>query len=294
MKMISYAQNFEDVILNRAFPDVTDGFYIDIGACHPVYHSVTKSFYEKGWRGINVEPVRACYQLCCDDRPRDINLHLGISNREGTLELYEAPSSVGRSTFTADWTERWNQVDGCEFVATTVAVTTLAKLCEQHVDRAVDFLKIDVEGHEREVLEGADLRRWRPKVMVLEGETTEPWHDLLDAAGYEFATFDGINQYYTSYECRDLIPLLNAPVSLVKDNFVLFEHLTERHGLQVSLEHTQGELAAARGEIQALREQLARFENVGPRSLAVAKRLQHMAHTYPAIRSFARKVVRAK
>ncbi len=56
MPFISYASNFEDVLLNRIFKDVADGFYIDIGADHPVYSSTTKSFYDRGWSGVNVEP----------------------------------------------------------------------------------------------------------------------------------------------------------------------------------------------------------------------------------------------
>ena len=94
MKIISYAQNYEDVLLNRLFPDRPGGFYIDVGAYHPVFHSVTKLFYERGWQGVNIEPIPSMFKLLADDRPRDVNLHMGLSNVEGNLTFYEVPADM--------------------------------------------------------------------------------------------------------------------------------------------------------------------------------------------------------
>ena len=69
-RFVSYAQNFEDVILWRALHDVTPGFYIDIGANSPTIDSVTKAFYERGWRGINVEPPLHFFWCQCVPRRR--------------------------------------------------------------------------------------------------------------------------------------------------------------------------------------------------------------------------------
>ena len=80
--MISYSQNREDVLLNRLFPERSSGFYIDVGACYPVIHSVTKLFYDRGWRGINIEPLPSLSAVLTNDRPRDINLRMGLSNCE--------------------------------------------------------------------------------------------------------------------------------------------------------------------------------------------------------------------
>jgi FkbM family methyltransferase len=229
MKFLSYAQNFEDVILNRAFKGQDQGFYIDIGAAHPVGHSVTKNFYERGWNGINIEPGTAAFALVVADRTRDINLNVGISRTPGQLTFYEAPDSIGLSTFNDDWREKWHQTDGHNFVEKTVPVMTLTDLCEQYVHQPIDFLKIDVEGHEPEVLAGADFFRWRPKVVVVEGDR-ELYQEKLLESNYLHATFDGVNHYFVSAEESRLIPLLNAPVSLVADNFELHETISERFG----------------------------------------------------------------
>ena len=90
MTMISYAQNFEDVMLNRVFSDIKNGFYIDVGANDPVIDSVTKHFYDNGWTGINIEPVSEHFQALLAQRPKDINLQLAISLEEGELEFWES------------------------------------------------------------------------------------------------------------------------------------------------------------------------------------------------------------
>lgn len=71
MTFISYAQNFEDVRLWRALKQFEHGFYIDVGANDPSHDSVTKTFYDHGWEGINVEPMQNYYDSLCQQRPRD-------------------------------------------------------------------------------------------------------------------------------------------------------------------------------------------------------------------------------
>lgn len=87
MTFISYAQNFEDVLINRVFKHKAKGFYIDVGALHPTIDSVTKAFYDIGWSGINIEPIKEYYELVQEERPRDINLNIALSNIEDKLEF---------------------------------------------------------------------------------------------------------------------------------------------------------------------------------------------------------------
>ena len=82
MTMVSYAQNHEDVLLDRAFPRGKPGFYIDVGANEPVRNSVTKHFYELGWHGINVEPAAHPFALLAAERERDVNLNVAVSDSE--------------------------------------------------------------------------------------------------------------------------------------------------------------------------------------------------------------------
>src|SRR5687767_10524500 len=81
--LISYAQNFEDVMIARLFPHDYCGFYIDIGAAHPTHLSVTKHFYDSGWSGVNVEPLPRFFQKLAAARPRDINLQAMIGAADG-------------------------------------------------------------------------------------------------------------------------------------------------------------------------------------------------------------------
>jgi FkbM family methyltransferase len=266
MRFVSYAQNFEDVILNRAFKDRDQGFYIDVGAADPVGHSVTKNFYERGWQGINIEPGSTAFALVQADRTRDINLNVGIGRIPGEFLFYEAPDSVGISTFNEDWRQFWQNRDGQVFVEKTVKVMTLAQVCELHVHEPIDFLKIDVEGHENEVIAGADFFRWRPKVVVVEGGRKRFDQKLLES-NYLHATFDGVNNYFVAEEHKDLIPLLARPVSLVIDNFELHEAVSERIGHLSALKHLdeakqrchdlESEVSEARRTIEVMTDQLA-------------------------------------
>src|SRR3954464_403823 len=94
---ISYAQNKEDVILQALLKGAKKGFYVDVGANHPVHESVTKLFYEKGWSGVNIEPANELHLLLSADRPRDINLKVGVSNREDELVFREYKRGDGLS-----------------------------------------------------------------------------------------------------------------------------------------------------------------------------------------------------
>src|SRR5580700_8067787 len=96
--MISYAQNFEDVLLDRLFENRDSGFYVDVGAMDPVHDSVTKAFYDRGWRGINIEPHPQFYERLVAERSRDINLNVAVGDVEETRTLYAFPGE-GLSTF---------------------------------------------------------------------------------------------------------------------------------------------------------------------------------------------------
>ena len=95
MSFISYAQNFEDVMLWRAFQHVERGFYIDVGANDPTIDSVTKAFYEVGWHGINLEPLISHHADLVRDRPNDINLICAAGADIGEIELWECDTVIG-------------------------------------------------------------------------------------------------------------------------------------------------------------------------------------------------------
>ncbi len=269
-KMMSYADNFEDVVLARAFPDDRPGFYIDVGAFDPVEHSVTKHFSEHGWSGINIEPNPAPFARLRRDRPRDANLNIGLSDRAGQLTLFEAPSacwSVDRNLLTG-----WFGAAPGEVVERQVPVMTLARVCEAHVPPGVtiDFLKVDVEGHEAAVLAGHDWARWRPRIVLVEANDVESWEPLLLDADYHFALFDGINRFYVRAEDRHLLPSLSVPANAA-DQFLIHGYVARIHDLE---------------------QRLALAANLSQGELAVASHLHTLRHKHPRLASLLRPIAR--
>ena len=269
--MISYAENREDVLLDRVFPRGVEGFYIDIGANVPVEGSITKHFYDLGWRGINIEPSSAFEQLAAA-RERDINLNVGVSDRAGTLPFFEfAPPSSTASTFSPEAAALHREA-GLSFVERSVAVRTLTDICAEYVEGTIDFLSVDVEGHELQVLRGADWSRWRPRVVLVEATrprtttdssgttplTHELWEPVLLEAGYIFASFDGLNRYYVRSEDERLVASLRVPVN-VTDDYIPHELATQIEHWRQAFESAQRQLAAARAVNESLTEERAAF-----------------------------------
>ncbi|VFT44995.1 methyltransferase [Pseudomonas aeruginosa] len=197
MPFVSYAQNLEDVRLWRALKLFPRGFYIDVGANHPRIDSVTLAFYERGWRGINIEPLPHLHRELERERPEDLNLNLAIGEREGRATLYEMAAS-GLSTLDPELA-RQRQAEGCTATPREVKVSTLDAICAAHVEGPIHFLKIDVEGLEGAVLRGLDLNRWRPWLILAETpfDHDPEWKAPLLAAGYRFVHFDGPQRLFT-------------------------------------------------------------------------------------------------
>ncbi len=203
---LSYAQNLEDYHLARLFAGQADGFYIDIGAGHPVADNVSYWFYLQGWRGLVVEPQQDLAALYAHIRPRDIAVCGLVGRTPGEADFHVVERLHGFST-TDEAHARGAAAFGADFRTLRMPVTTLAALCEAHAPARIDFLKVDVEGAEAEVLAGADWKRWRPRVVVAEavapGSMAEAWLDwdtLLTGHRYRFAFFDGLNRFYVAEE----------------------------------------------------------------------------------------------
>jgi FkbM family methyltransferase len=226
-RFVSYAQNGEDVLLWRALGSIQNGFYIDVGAYDPLKDSVTQAFYERGWHGINVEPVPSNASSFVRTRARDLTLMVAASNENGSRQFYEVEGS-GLSSFDdrdlhlhrqAGWTVREH----------TVPTFTLAEICRLHAAPVIHFLKIDAEESELQVLEGADLTTFRPWIILVESVLPNSsqashmaWESILFEAGYEFLFFDGLNRYYASREKAEAMrPHFNRPANPL-DHFVTY------------------------------------------------------------------------
>jgi FkbM family methyltransferase len=249
--LTSYSQNHEDVLLARLFPPGVPGFFVDVGAMDPVLHSVTKLFSDRGWQGVNVEPAAAHFARLQAGRPRDVCLNVGLSDHEGTLTLYESDPNAGWSTFSEAIAAQHRDA-GIPLLERSVPVMTLAQVCQKYVTGTIDFLSIDVEGHERQVIQGGDWRTWRPRVVLV--EATEPnttitthhqWEHLLLEADYVFAAFDGLNRYYVRAEDEHLAAALATPVNVL-DDYVPHGYESRIADLSFRLDASERHLAASR------------------------------------------------
>jgi FkbM family methyltransferase len=251
--MISYAQNGEDIVLWRAFRQQPRGFYIDVGANHPVDDSVTKLFYDQGWRGINIEPQPHLHEILVAQRPRDVNLNLGVSAAPGSLELHEIVQTDGLSTFSIEMIDRYRR-EGREIVTRQIPVMTLAQVYVDHDVQDVDFLKIDVEGYEAEVLQGTDFDTVRPRVLVIERTFPERWQDLVAKAGYTHVQFDGINDFFVrNEELDELGELVAQPATIALDGFDPYLYVHQLEVAAANIKALQHEVAALRAEARPRR-----------------------------------------
>lgn len=223
--MLSYAQDFEDVLLNRLFRSKPNGFYIDVGACDPVALSATKFFYDLGWNGINIEPVPEAWQRFKWFRRRDTNLNLAAGARH-ERRLFHQGAQAAFSSFNPELALRPSRKKALKTYK--VEVRTLAEICTDYQVGEIDFMLVDVSGAEQEVLEGADFTRWRPRVLVIdaghlqsEHETPTPpwkqWEPLVLGAGYLFACQGNVNRFYLRREDEEFLPCFAYPAAFQKN-----------------------------------------------------------------------------
>jgi FkbM family methyltransferase len=283
----SYAQNFEDVMLWRALKHVENGVYVDVGAQHPVVDSVSLAFYEQGWRGVHVEPAPAYADLLRKLRPDEVVIQAALDAKPGRLAFFDI-KQTGLSTADKDIARR-HQEAGFEVHEIAVPCLTLDEVLSALAGKEIQWLKIDVEGYERQVLEGWASAA-RPWVLVIEStlpltqtESHQDWEQLIIDRGYAFAYADGINRFYVASGHLDLLAAFRHGPNYF-DGFTLSENSPfcvnlnstitglRQHGnaLEAELrarEHQatealraigqlEGELAQSRAQSDALREDL--------------------------------------
>jgi FkbM family methyltransferase len=268
MGIVSYAQNFEDVLLWRALGHIPNGFYIDIGAQHPVIDSVSKAFYEHGWRGVSVEATTTYADMLRKDRPDELVLQVAVSDLPGTMTFYEIPKT-GLSTGDKSIADK-HQESGFEVLETVVTCITLANVFEQAGQRDIHWLKIDVEGMEGKVLAGWAASAVRPWVLVIEStypntqiDMHQDWQQLVFERGYQEAYFDGLSRYYVLATHTDIAARFKLPPNIF-DGFLIAPtssysipsqkllHLAEQRHLDA--------LKQAQEDMQSLRDSLAQRE----------------------------------
>ena len=225
MTLVSYAQNFEDVILWRALKHVQNGRYIDIGAWEPELHSVSKAFYDKGWRGVHVEPVPLHAEKLRQARPDEVVVEAAVGLGGGTSDI----TVIAETGLSTGQTDIANQHLALPYTQTKIKVAKmpLSALFETYASDEVHWLKIDVEGMEEEVLRSWQGHPARPWVLVVEStlpnkpkQNYHVWESEVLARGYNFVYFDGLNRFYI-HESHPELRSVFGPGPNVFDDYVL-------------------------------------------------------------------------
>jgi FkbM family methyltransferase len=187
-----FSQEGEDIILSRVFEGKSEGFYVDIGAHHPTRFSNTHFFYQLGWRGINIEPYEEVRGKFDQLRSGDINLTLAVSNSQGLADFYVFKESA-LNTFDESLSKEYQNLGYEISDVRKVETRKLSDILKQYMKDAkeLNFMSIDVENHELEVLQSNDWNKYRPNIILVEilnfdmhDPVKSPVHRFLSDQGY--------------------------------------------------------------------------------------------------------------
>ncbi|MFN2532384.1 MAG: FkbM family methyltransferase [Pyrinomonadaceae bacterium] len=203
----SFSSAGEDMILRHILgSDKMRGFYIDVGAFHPTLFSNTYFFYINGWRGINIEARPGSKRLFDKVRPRDINLEMGVSSDSGTMTYYFIGEDSTMNSFSEEFLHdigMWENVKS----EIPVPISPLSAILDRYLlpGQSIEFMNVDVEGHDFEVLASNDWSRFRPKIIVVEDEGLDVGNSrivqMMKDYGYSVCAqnviiLDKINEYF--------------------------------------------------------------------------------------------------
>jgi FkbM family methyltransferase len=207
-KLISYSQNGEDIVLSRVLSNVRSGTYLDIGAGDSISDSVTKLFYDNGWRGINVEPDLRLFETLERDRPKDQNLFACVSLEPGDVSFWQATThgwSTSNSTIA-------NQISELEVISPQTRRGIKLDDLLQSFPSEIHFMKIDCEGDEASIIKTSTFTKKRPWIIIV--ETIKPRSNesnfaeikmILLERKYSATFYDGLNHYFVDMNNPELI-----------------------------------------------------------------------------------------
>ncbi len=160
-----YSQCAEDVSIRRFFPKGYRGFFVDVGCFHPKKYNNTWRLYKKGWRGINVDIDSIKIEGFNIVRPHDTNINCAVANTEGEVSYFANGFYSLSISLDKNFTERKSG-----YISKTTRCAKLTSLIDEtrHKDREIDFLRVDAEGHDIEVLKSLDFDRYNPKLIAVE------------------------------------------------------------------------------------------------------------------------------
>lgn len=193
---LSYSQEGEDLLIKRFLNNKEKGFYIDIGAHHPTRFSNTFSFYEKGWSGINVDPLPGIMDKFNTQRPNDINIEAGVSIEEQEL-IYYMFNEPALNTFSKEEAQKKDGLSIYKIIEQRkIRTYPLSSILDKYIKSGtlIDFMTIDVEGLDLDVLKSNDWEKYRPGLLLVEDLKKQSIENFINSSEmYKFLK----NQDYT-------------------------------------------------------------------------------------------------
>jgi FkbM family methyltransferase len=190
----SWSQEGEDLILARFMEPRTKGFYVDVGAHDPFRFSNTAYFHARGWTGLAIEPDPDGATLIRRYRRKDVVVNLGVAQTKSEMTFFRFDEPA-LNTFSATIAERRQKEDGYKIIEQTkVPVDRLDNILSQHLPagQKIDFMTVDAEGFDLEVLESNDWTRFRPEIVVAEcfeidlrASDNDPTIGFMASVGYD-------------------------------------------------------------------------------------------------------------
>lgn len=166
----SFSQEGEDLLLKRIFEHKKNGFYIDVGAHHPFRFSNTYLFYKKGWKGINLDAMPNSMKIFEKHRPRDINLEIPVG-KDGEKLVYYIFNEPALNTFDKNRIEAIVSKSVYTLIREMeIQIRSLKSILDEYLPKGqnIDFMSIDVEGLDFEVLKSNDWKKYRPEILLVE------------------------------------------------------------------------------------------------------------------------------
>lgn len=204
-----FSQEGEELIVSRLFGYKNKGYYVDIGCYHPKRFSNTYSFYLNGWRGINIDANIDTINLFKKYRKKDINILCGVGGQSGASLKYYRFNEGAANTFDEEIAKNLidNSVYKCIDVQ-EIEIKTLAELLEMHLpkDQQIDFMDIDVEGLDLQVVQSNDWDRFRPRYLLVESDPQMSIREIenLEIAKYlESVNYEMYGRFYHTLLWRD-------------------------------------------------------------------------------------------
>lgn len=196
---VSYSQFGEDVFLTGELGyEKTDGTYVDIGCFHPVFRSNTYIFYQRGWRGLAIDPNPHFSSEWSRYRPRDIFLNLAIAKDAGKKTYLMHKRSPEKNTV-VDETQA-SDFDSSEYSASSCEALPLSGILDKHLaGRRIDLLSVDCEGRDLEVLETNNFSKYRPFMIAVEDCDISPvtrTNQFLEGLGYKYMAYIGLTKIF--------------------------------------------------------------------------------------------------